>query len=87
MDKGDYVIRIQIRDDKKDYLDKLLDIPMLLNQKLSNPITLDVYSSHSQAIIAGKKAAIGHALHSVTVPLYIAPLPADKYVINGTMNM
>lgn len=73
------MIRMQIRDDKKDYLDKLLDIPMLLNQKLSTAITLDVYNSHSQAVIGGKKAAVGHALHSVTVPLYIAPLSADKY--------
>lgn len=78
MDKGDYTIRMQIRDDKKEYLDKLLEIPMLLNQKLANPITLDVYNSHSQAVIGGKKAGIGHSLNSVTIPLYIAPLTPDK---------
>lgn len=78
LDKGDYVIRMQIRDDKKDNLDKLLDIPMLLNQKLSTAITLDVYNSYSQAVVGGKKAGVGHGLHSVTIPLYIAPLAADK---------
>lgn len=81
LDKGDYVIRMHIRDDKKDYLDKLLDIPMLLNQKLPNTITLDVHSSHSQAVIGGKKSGgMGLALASVTVPFYIAPLTSDKYV-------
>lgn len=70
---------MHIRHDKKDYLDKLADTPLLLNQKLPTPITLDVYNSHSQAVIGGKKAALGHALCSSTVPLYIAPLPADKY--------
>lgn len=80
MEKGDYVIRMQIRDDKKDNLDKLVDIPMLLNQKLSNPITLDVYNSYSQALVGGKKAGVGHSLNSVTLPFYIAPITPDKYV-------
>ncbi|KRT78345.1 Peptidase, partial [Oryctes borbonicus] len=80
LSKGDYTIKLHIRHDKKDYLDKLADAPLLLNQKLTNPITLDVYSSHSQAVIGGKKAIFGHTLCSSTVPLYIAPLPSDKYV-------
>lgn len=53
---------------------------MLLQQKLSNPINLDVYSSYSQAAIAGKKSNVSHGLHSTVMPFYIAPLPADKYV-------
>lgn len=79
LDKGDYVIRMHIRDDKKDYLDKLMDIPMLLNQKLPNTISLDVHSSHSLAVIGGKKSGVvGPALSSATVPFYIAPLNVDK---------
>lgn len=70
---------MHIRHDKKDYLDKLADTPLLLNQKLPNPITLDVYNSHSQAVIGGKKAMFGHTICSSTVPLYIAPLSSDKY--------
>lgn len=78
MEKGDYTIKLQIRHDKKEYLDKLTDTSMLLNQKLPTAISLDVYSSHSQAIIGDKKAAFGHALSSCTLPLYIAPLSSDK---------
>lgn len=69
---------MHIRHDKKDYLEKMIDTPILLNQKLSNPITLDVYSNYTQALIGGKKANFGHSLTSTTVPLYIAPLPNDK---------
>lgn len=78
LDKGDYVIRMQIRDDKKENLDKLLDIPMLLNQKLGSNVVMDVYNSHSQAVVGGKRGGAPHSLYSTTVPLYIAPLPADK---------
>lgn len=79
LEKGDYSIKLQIRHDKKEYLDKLVDTSILLNQKLPTAITLDVYGSHSQAIVGDKKAAFGHALSSCTVPLYIAPLASDKF--------
>ncbi|XP_064215541.1 tripeptidyl-peptidase 2 isoform X1 [Tribolium castaneum] len=80
LEKGDYVIRLHVRHEKKEYLDKLTEVPLLLQQKLSNAITLDVYSSYSQAAIAGKKSNVSHGLHSTVMPFYIAPLPADKFV-------
>ncbi|XP_044257538.1 tripeptidyl-peptidase 2 isoform X2 [Tribolium madens] len=80
LEKGDYVIRLHVRHEKKEYLDKLTEIPLLLQQKLSNAITLDVYSSYSQAAIAGKKSNVSHGLHSTVIPFYIAPLPADKFI-------
>lgn len=79
LEKGDYVIKLQVRHEKKDYLEKLLDTSVLLSQKLPSTISLDVYNSHSQAIIGDKKASFGHSLISCTVPLYIAALPADKF--------
>lgn len=70
---------MHVRDDKKENLEKLIDIPMLLNQKLSSAVTLDVYSSYSQAIVGGKKSGgVGLSLTSNTVPFYIAPLTSDK---------
>lgn len=79
MEKGDYVIRLQVRHDKKDYLDKINEAPLLLQQKLTNGITMDVYLSYSQALIGGKKAGITHNSNPYTVvPLYIAPLASDK---------
>lgn len=72
------MLRMHIRDDKKDYLDKMVDTPMLVIQKLATPITLDVYSSHSQALIGGKKTGVLHSLNQISIPLYIAPLSTDK---------
>ena len=81
LEKGDYVVRLHVRHEKKEHLDKLTEVPLLLQQKLSTTITLDVYSSYSQAAIAGKKSNVSHGLHSTVMPFYIAPLPTDKYVL------
>jgi tripeptidyl-peptidase-2 len=87
LEKGDYVIRLHVRHEKKEYLDKLSDVPLLLQQKLSNAINLDVYNSYLQAIVAGKKANVSHGLHSTVMPFYIAPLPADKYAASRTASL
>lgn len=68
-----------MRHDKKDYLEKINEAPLLLQQKLANCITMDVYLSYSQALIGGKKAGVTHNSNPHTVvPLYIAPLASDK---------
>lgn len=78
LEKGDYQLKMHIRDDKKDYLDKMVDTPMQIIQKLTTPITLDVYSSHSQALIGGKKTGVIHSLNLISTPLYLAPISVDK---------
>ncbi|XP_017768276.1 PREDICTED: tripeptidyl-peptidase 2 [Nicrophorus vespilloides] len=78
LDKGDYVIKLQVRHEKKEYLERLTDAPLLLNQKMTSNITMDVYKTYSQAITNGKKASIGQSNRG-PIPLYIAPLPTDKY--------
>lgn len=73
------MVRQQIRHDRKDLLEKLSDISMLLSQKLSNSISLDAYTSSSN-VTFGKK------LKSITVigrsdteyPIYVAPVSNDK---------
>ncbi|KAK9505195.1 hypothetical protein O3M35_009300 [Rhynocoris fuscipes] len=86
LEKGSYVIKMQVRHEKRDILDKLTDMPMLVRQKLANNISLDVYSTHSQAILQGKK------LNYVTIPpgryhypIYVAPLHNDKNLKNLTL--
>ncbi|KAL3289997.1 hypothetical protein HHI36_023375 [Cryptolaemus montrouzieri] len=79
LEKGDYVLRVQIRHEKKEYLDKLTDTPILIQQKLSSSITLDVFSSYQHAIVGGKKAGTIHNTNSAVIPFYIAPLPLDKF--------
>lgn len=73
------MIRLQIRLDKKDYLEKLQEIPILVQQKLSSNITMDVYHTYTQALIGGKKAGIfSNSNRNLLIPLYISPLTADK---------
>ncbi|CAG9759947.1 unnamed protein product [Ceutorhynchus assimilis] len=80
LEKGEYSIRLQVRHDKKDYLEKINEAPILLQQKLASAITMDVYLSYSQALIGGKKAGVMHNSNPHTVvPLYIAPLASDKF--------
>lgn len=78
LEKGDYFIRMQVRHEKKEVLDKLTETPMLLNQKLTNTITVDVCGTHTQAINGSKKAiTVAPVIPSIT-PLYIAPLQPEK---------
>ncbi|XP_050519115.1 tripeptidyl-peptidase 2 [Diabrotica virgifera virgifera] len=80
LEKGDYTIRLQVRHDKRDYLEKLNDAPVLLVQKLSSQIGMDVYLSYTQALLCGKKAGVTNNSNPyIPIPLYIAPLSPDKY--------
>lgn len=84
LEKGEYVIRLQVRHDRKDYLEKINEAPLLLQQKLANAISMDVYLSYSQALVGGKKAGVTHNSNPYTVvPLYIAPLPSDKFPLKS----
>merc|ERR1711881_511346 len=73
VEKDDYVLRAHVRHEKKDILDKMMDIPMNLSSKLSSPVTLDVYTSYANASTSGKKInSSGFTLAAgKTVPLYI----------------
>lgn len=55
-------------------------MPILIGQKLASPITLDVYSTHNQALIQGKKLTSSVIHKGATAPIYIAPLSSEKYV-------
>lgn len=84
LEKGDYIIRLQIRHDKKDYLEKLNEAPLLLIQKLNSQIALDVYLSYTQALVGGKKAGVTNNSNPHTpIPLYIAPLASDKFSLKS----
>ena len=78
VEKGDYVLKLHIRHEKKDLLDKMVDQPLLLNQKLPSALSLDVYGSWAQATTSGKKLEKGSLPQGQTVPIYIAPLTDDR---------
>lgn len=82
IEKGDYILKMQVRHEKRELLERLTEMPILLTQKLSSQITLDVYASQSQAIIGGKKMVAASIPPGHILPLYIAPLTNEsKWVI------
>lgn len=53
-------------------------MPVLVGQKLASPITLDVYGTHNQALIQGKKLTSATIQQGAILPVYISPLNSDK---------
>lgn len=51
---------------------------MLLNRKLPNSVSLDVYNSYNQAVIAGKKLVSVAGQKTTSIPFYISPFCTDK---------
>lgn len=72
---------MHVRHDRRELLEKIIDLPMQLVQKLQNQISLDVYSSHHQAIIFGKKSSnFVMTPRCDLVSLNIGSLSNEKYV-------
>ncbi|RDD39583.1 Tripeptidyl-peptidase 2 [Trichoplax sp. H2] len=79
LDKGDYILKLQVRHDKRDLLERLKNIPVLLEHKLANSVSLDVYSSQLKALSGGSKISNNYWLNkNNTAVLYFAPLDDDK---------
>ena len=78
LEKGDYTILLQIRHDKRDQLEKVKSVVMLLHHKLSTPISCDLYASWQAALTGGKKLNSVSLGKSQRLPVFTAPLPDDK---------
>lgn len=78
VEKGDFVLRMHVRHERRELLDKLTDLTLLLGQKLSSPLSLDIYTSHSQAMVGGKKATPLSLAPGATQPIYVTPLTNEK---------
>lgn len=88
LDKGDYTVKMHVRHERRELLEKIVEMPIQLVQKLQNQINLDVYSSQHQATIYGKKAS-SHVItpSSKVVTLSIGSLSNDKYVYNNLLGV
>ncbi|CAG2064289.1 unnamed protein product [Timema podura] len=79
VEKGDYILKMHVRHERKELLDKLLDKQLLLSQKLAVPISLDIYASLSRATTGGKKMSVATISQGQILPVYIAPLNNEKF--------
>ena len=77
VEKGDYSILLQVRHEKKEQLEKLKDLGIVLNHKLSSNITLDVYNTWHKTV-NNKKMTAATLDKDDMFPLFVGPLPADK---------
>ena len=48
VDKDDFVLRAHVRSERREVLEKMLDLPMMLTVKMSTPLTLDTYTSFAK---------------------------------------
>ncbi|KAL0901074.1 hypothetical protein ABMA27_006396 [Loxostege sticticalis] len=78
LEKGEYVLRLNVRHENRSLLEKLQEIPVLMQQRLAQPITLDVYCSQHQATIGGKKFSSASLSNGNIMPLYFTSIPSDK---------
>ncbi len=75
--KGKYTLRLSVRHDKRDALDKLKAMVVSVDFGLAKDVTMNVYSTLHAALSSGSKysGSITHAGYRSV--LYVAP-PADK---------
>lgn len=82
LDKGDYVIKLQVRHEKKDLLEKISEAVMLTTFKLSSTMSLDIYKSFNNAITQNKKITALPMAGGISKAIYVAPLQLEKIVKN-----
>ncbi|CAF4861656.1 unnamed protein product [Pieris macdunnoughi] len=78
LEKGEYTVRLSVRHENKSLLERLQDVPLVVQQRLAQPITLDAYCSQSNALTGGKKFTTASLSSGNLMPLYFTPVPADK---------
>ncbi|XP_072034385.1 tripeptidyl-peptidase 2-like isoform X2 [Amphiura filiformis] len=78
LDKGDYTLRLQVRHEKKELLEKLKDMVMLIDQKLSSSLTVDTYPTVAGALIGKSKFTTMSLQPGTSGSVFIPPIPDDK---------
>lgn len=78
MTKGEYTIRVQVRHEKKELLEKVNEATLTAAFKLSNPLSLDVFGSYKSALLNDKKITSCTVPALRQFPFYLSPLPNEK---------
>lgn len=83
LEKGDYVVRLQVRHEKKEFLEKVNEINLLVSFKLSNSLSPEIFRSFNAATSGGKKMAAFQLTAANPKPIYVAPLTQEKLTKAG----
>lgn len=78
LEKGEYTIRLQVRHEKRELLEKVNEVVMLASFKLTTPIALDTFASHKNAIHGSKKLSYFVLNRNDSQTIFMAPLANDK---------
>lgn len=78
LNKGDYVIRVQVRHERKELLEKLNEATLSAFFKISSPVNVDLYGSYKGAILSEKKLSAFSLSPARAVPVYAAPISNEK---------
>ncbi|CAB3991719.1 Hypothetical predicted protein [Paramuricea clavata] len=80
LEKGEYFIRLQVRHENKDKLERLNTMEVILEQKITSPLSLDIFPSRSSAMTANSKFTAKTMTPGDIMPLFIGHLPHEKYM-------
>lgn len=80
LDKGEYHIRLQIRHEKRDVLEKINEANMVALFKLpnNNCLNLEIYDHYNQSVIMGRKFNFCTVKQDCPKVLYVSPLTQEK---------
>ncbi|GIM09954.1 hypothetical protein Vretimale_13739 [Volvox reticuliferus] len=86
--KGEVLLRLILRHDSQELLDKLKTMPLIMKRNLEGGVAVPVYGSRRDAILAagGSGAPAGEMLLRAgdVTPLWLGPVPEDKLPKDAT---
>ncbi|XP_067632305.1 tripeptidyl-peptidase 2 isoform X2 [Eurosta solidaginis] len=78
IEKGEYTIKLQIRHEKRDLLEKISEANMVALFKLANTISMDLYDHFNNCLVGRRKFTNCIVNDCPVKVLYVAPLPQEK---------
>ncbi|GFO43768.1 tripeptidyl-peptidase 2-like [Plakobranchus ocellatus] len=79
LEKNDFTIILQVRHERRELLEKVKDVVLLAKMKLASPVSVDLYGTWQAALTGGKKLNSFVAHQGRCYPLFVPPVPEDKF--------